>query len=136
MDKSLLVFIAIGIGFLYVVTNFVGELEKDDNLQNNEYMKKHKYDVYQSVDSIGQEILDMTGTDANTQIAAWNSSQLKEEFLTLFPDFEDMKFFVKERVRGKILQEKLARTIEQVENKYFSGTVNTEDAKRILSTLR
>ncbi len=129
-------FIAIGIGFLYFITNFVGGLQQEDNLQNSEYTEKHKYDAYQSVDSIGREILDMTGATASVQIDAWNSSPLKEEFLMLFPDFSDMKVFAEERVRGKVLQEKLVKTIETVEDQYFSGTLNVEGAKRMLSTLK
>ena len=131
-----MIFIAIGVGFLYFITNFVGELQQDDNLQNSEYIEKHKYDAYQSADSIGREILDMTGASASVQVAAWNSSKLKEEFLTLFPDFSDMKIFVEERVRGVVLQEKLIGTINDVENQYFSGTVNAEGAKRALSSLK
>jgi len=136
MDKSLMIFIAVGIGFLYFITNFVGEIQEDDNLQNNEYREKHKYDAYQSADSIGREILDMTGASASMQVAAWNKSKLKDEFLTLFPDFEEMKIFAQERVRGTILQEKLIGAINDVENQYFSGTINAEGAKRALSSLK
>ena len=131
-----MIFIAIGVVFIYVITNFVGDIEQEDNLQNNEYRAKHKYDAYQSVDSIDREILDMTGASASVQIAAWNSSKLKEEFLTLFPDFVEMKTFAQERVRGIILQEKLSQTINNVENKYISGTLSEEGAKRALGTLK
>jgi len=133
MDKSLLIFIAIGVGFLYFITNFVGEIqEADDKYQNQEYQQKHKYDQYQSVDSIGQEILELTGADAATQIAAWKESRLKEDFLVLFPDFDAMKKFVKERTRGDALQAKLFKMLDDVEGKYFSGTMNAEQAKRAL----
>ena len=131
-----MIFIAIGVGFLYFITNFVGEIQQEDNLQNNEYKEKHKYDAYQSADSIGREILDMTGASASVQVAAWNKSKLKDEFLTLFPDFSEMKIFAQERVRGAVLQEKLTRAIDDVENRYFSGTLNAEGAKRLLSTLK
>jgi hypothetical protein len=133
MDKSLLIFIAIGVGFLYFITNFVGEIqEEDDKYQNIEYQQKHMYDEYQSVDSIGREILDLTGLDAATQMAAWKKSRLKEEFLTLFPDFGEMKKFAKERTRGDALQAKLFKMVDDVEGKYFSGTMNAEQAKRAL----
>ena len=137
MDKSLLIFIAIGLGFLYFITNFVGEIqEADDKYQNQEYQQKHKYDQYQRVDSIGQEILDLTGTDTATQIAAWKESRLKQEFLTLFPDFDAMKKFAKERTRGDALQAKLFKMVDDVEGKYFSGTMNAEQAKRALDSLK
>lgn len=136
MDKSLMIFIAIGVGFLYFITNFVGDIQQEDNLQNSEYIEKHKYDAYKSKDSIGRDILDMTGASASVQVAAWNSSQLKEEFLTLFPDFSDMKIFVKERVRGTVLQEKLISAIDDTEHRYFSGSLDAEGAKRALSSLK
>jgi len=136
MDKSLFFFILIGVGFLYFITNFVGELQQEDNLQNEEYKQKHKYDQYQSVDSIGRDILDMTGAPVNTQVQAWNKSILKTEFLELFPDFSEMKIFAKERVRGDALQAKLANAIDDVETQYFSGSMNAEQAKRELGLLK
>lgn len=136
MDKSLFFFVLVGVGFLYFITNFVGEIQEDDKFQNDEYKQKHQYDHYQSVDSIGREILDMTGEPANTQVLAWNSSELKTELLTLFPDFSDMKIFVTERVRGEILKTKLIAVIDNVESQYFSGSMNAEQAKRELGSLK
>jgi hypothetical protein len=137
MDKSFLIYIAVGLGFLYFITSFIGDIQReDDKFKSQEYEQKHKYDQYQSVDSIGQEILVLTGTNAATQIAAWKESRLKEEFLLLFPDFDAMKKFAKERTRGDTLQAKLLKTIDNVESKYFSGTMNAEQAKRELDLLK
>jgi len=137
MDKSLFIFILIGLGFLYFITNFVGDIQaEDEKYQNKGYQQEHKYDQYQSVDSIGQEILNLTGVDTQTQIAAWNASGLKQEFLELFPDFSDMKRFVKERVRGERLQTKLLSHIDSIESKFFSGTMNAEQAKQALDLLK
>jgi len=136
MDKSLMIFIAVGVGFLYFITNFIGDIQEDDTLQNSEYKEKHKYDGYQAVDSIGQEILDMTGAETSVQVAAWNASILKSDFLMLFPDFSEMKVFINERVRGKAVKEKLINSVNEAEDKYFSGTMNAEQAKRSLDTLK
>ncbi len=136
MDKSLFFFIVIGIGFLYFITNFVGDIQQDDKFQNEEYKEKHQFDQYQTVDSIGREILDMTDTPASVQVQAWNNSKLKTEFLELFPDFSEMKIFVKERLRGEILKAKLIASIDSVESQYFSGKMNAEQAKRELSLLK
>ncbi len=133
MDKSLLIFIAIGVGFLYFIVNLMGEIQEEDSTyQNKKYQEKHMYDEYQTVDSIGQEILDLTGSDAATQISAWKKSRLKEEFLTLFPDFDAMKKFARSRTRGDALQTKLIKLLDEVEGKYFSGTMSAEEAKRTL----
>ena len=137
MDKSLLFFIAIGLGFLYFVTNFVGDIqEEDDAYRNNDYKQEHLYDAYNAVDSIGQDILDVTGANAATQLGAWNHSLLKDEFLDLFPDFSEMKHFIDDRLRGKILQDKLRNKVNEIEDKFFSGGITAEDAKRELGTLK
>jgi len=137
MDKAFLVFVAIGVGFLYFVTNFVGGIqEEDDTYRNSGYEQEHKYDQYNSVDSVGQDILNLIGADPSMQVAAWNESKLKVEFLTLFPDFGDMKHFVKDRIVGDALKAKLLLTINNVEDKFFSGTMTAEQAKQMLSTLK
>ncbi|MEA1954385.1 MAG: hypothetical protein U9O24_08350 [Campylobacterota bacterium] len=136
MDKSLFVFLAVGAALFYFVTTFVSDIQEEDTrYQNEEYQEDNKFNKYQTTDSIGQSILDLTGTDAKTQFNAWNKSNLKYEFLELFPDFGEMRKFAQERTRGDILQKKLLRTINTVENKYFSGTITAEGAKRMLSSL-
>jgi len=131
-----MIFIAIGVGFLYFITNFVGDIQKDEKFQSNEYVEKHQYDQYKTIDSIGREILDVTGAPVSTQVQAWNNSGLKTDFLTLFPDFSGMKMFVKERVRGEELKVKLAHTLDKVESQYFTGAMNAEQAKRSLGLLK
>jgi hypothetical protein len=137
MDKSLLIFIAIGLGALYLVTNFINDIqEEDDTYKSNDYVIAHKYDQYHKVDSIGQDILIFDTADFKTQVDAWQASDLKQEFLGLFPDYTEMKKFVKARIRGEALQAKLLKTIESVEGKFFSGNVNVEQAKQMLDLLK
>jgi len=137
MDKSLMIYIAIGVGFFYLITTYVGDIQKEDKVfRNSEYEQQHKYDQYMTTDSIGQTILDVTLADAKTQVQAWNQSELKKEFLDLFPDFDTMKEFVKNRVRGEMLLKKLDTQISTVEDKFLSGTINAEEAKRALEKLK
>jgi len=136
MDKSFLMFMGIGIGILYLTTDFIGDIQKeDDRYQSEEYKEKNEFNKYQITDSIGRSILDLTGVDSATQLKAWNKSKIKDEFLAVFPDFDEMKKFVKERTRGDALQKKLRKTINTVENGYFSGTMSAEEANRMLSSL-
>jgi len=137
MDKSFLVFIAIGIGFLYFITNFVGDIqEEDEKYRNKGYDQEHRYDKYKSVDGVGQDVLNLLGTSAGTQVAAWNESSLKAEFLLLFPDFGDMKNFVRDRIQGDILTTKLLAQIKSVEDRFFAGSITAEQAKQELGRLK
>ena len=137
MDKSLFIYVLLGIGFLYVVTNFIGDIQKEDeNYQNSEYTQVHKYEKYDSVDSIGQKVLNLVDADVKTQVDAWNASTLKQEYMELFPDLDAMKMFVKDRIRGDALQKKLISNISEVESQFFAGTLNSEQAKHKLSLLK
>jgi len=137
MDKTFLFFVAIGVGFLYFVTNFVGGIqEEDEQYRNQDYVQEHKYDKYKAVDEVGQDILNLLGANVGTQVAAWNESQLKNEFLLLFPDFGDMKIFVKGRIKGDALSAKLLTKIKSVEDKYFAGSINADQAKLELGSLK
>ena len=137
MDKTFLVFVAIGIGFLYFVTNFVGDIQaEDDKYANKAYEQEHKYDKYVSVDSVGRNVLNLLGVDAATQVAAWNEGALKDEYLTLFPDFTQMKMFVDEQINGDALSAKLTAQIKSVEDQFFSGTMTQDQAKQALSSVK
>ncbi len=137
MDKSLMIFIAVGVGFLYFVTHFINGLQDDEeSLQNSSYKKSRNYAQYKTVDSIGQTILDFTDVDEKTQIDVWNQSSLKKEFLELFPDFLAMKDFVDDRLVGKALQNKLKKQIKRVEDRFISGEITADDAKRQLRNIR
>ena len=137
MDKSLFVFISIGLATIYLVVNFVGDIQAEDDVyRNNEYKIKHKYDQYQKLDSVGQAILAVDGMDTKVQEAAWQKSATKVEFLELFPNYTEMKKFVKERVRGDMLQKKLLQTLDSIEGKFISGTLNAEQAKNALDSLK
>ena len=137
MDKTFLVFVAIGIGFLYFVTHFVGDIQEEgEKYRNNSYDQAHKYDAYQGVDSVGRDVLNLLGADAQTQVAAWNESKVKEEFIVLFPDFEEMKKFAKERINGEPLRTKLSAKVKVMEDQFFSGSITAEQARQQLSVLK
>ncbi|MDM5272577.1 hypothetical protein PGH07_10360 [Sulfurovum sp. zt1-1] len=137
MDKNLLIFIAVGLVFMYFVSNFVTELQKEDeNLQSTTFHKKHSIDQYIKKDSIGQTILDVEGVPEDVQVAAWNASKLKKDLIEYFPDFDTMKLFAKDRVRGDTLRTKLIKHIDTIEKRFFSGEIDAEKAKKELETLK
>jgi len=137
MDKTFLVYVAVGIGFLYFITTFVGSVQHEDvKYRNKGYEQEHKYDAYTGVDSVGRDVLNLVGVDPNTQVSVWKESKLKKEFLALFPDFDEMKKFVNERINGDALKTKLQAQILSVEDKFFSGSMTADQAKQALSSLK
>jgi len=137
MDKSLFVYILIGLVFAYLITNFIGGIqEEDERYRNNAYNEKHRYSKYQEVDSVGRPVLNLIGVDAKIQIGAWNSSTLKDEYMNEFPDFSAMKAFIKERIKGDVLKAKIRKNIDDVEGKYLSGTMSADQAKQALDSIK
>lgn len=137
MDKSLIIFIVIGMGFMYFITSFVGDIQAEDEAyRNDDYNNERKYNKYKAIDSVGQDILDLSGADEKTQVSAWNNSILKDEFLELFPDFDAMKYFVNDRLKGDLLVLKLNTKISAIEDMFFSGTITARDAKQELGNLK
>jgi len=137
MDKSFLLYVLVGLGFIYLVTTYVGDIQSEDEVyRNNEYEQKHKYDAYKSVDSVGRQVLNVTGVDPQTQISAWNEGSLKQEFLDLYPDFALMKDFINNRVTGEPIKSKLLKLVDDTETKFFSGELTTEQAKHALKSFK
>ena len=135
MDKAFFGFLVIGGIFFYVITNFVGNLQKEDALQSDDYKQQHLYDKYRSKDSIGQETLNLLNADVKTQTEAWKHSGLRQEFLDLFPDFDNMKQFIEGRISGEPIKSKIIKKIDMIQDKYLSGSIQAEQAKADLGEL-
>ncbi|CAA6816856.1 MAG: Unknown protein [uncultured Sulfurovum sp.] len=136
MDKSFFVFIMIGFAFFYVVTNFVGGIqEEDEDYQNNKYKQEKNYAKYNGVDSVGRETVNVIGVDEKTQLKVWHQSMVKKDFLALFPNYNEMKSEINQRVIGDGLKNKILKHIDKVEGAFFSGGLTVEQAKHSLDSL-
>lgn len=136
MDKSFFVYIMIGFVFYYVVTTFVGGIQKkDEEYLHNKYGQEKDYTQYNKVDSVGRETLNVMGADEKTQLQAWHKSRVKKEILALFPNYDEMKSEISQRVIGERLKKKLLKHIAKVEQAFFSGELSVEQAKHALDSL-
>ena len=129
MDKGLLLFIAVGVVVIYLTTSFVGTIQDDERYQNSGY-SENKDIEYHTINSIGDVVLDVSSLDAKKQIAIWNSSEMKNEFLSSFPNFEEMRGFVDDKIIGDMLKQKLKETIDSVEEIFVAGDIGSDEAKR------
>jgi len=135
--KNVVIFLAIAIGALYLLSSGVKKVQDgNEDYQSEEYGEKHKFDAYSSSDSIGQDILDVREEAYPRQLEAWNQSALKSEFLELFPDFGEMKVFAQERIRGDALIKRLVSVVDDIEYAYFGGKMDTEQAQRKLRAIK
>jgi hypothetical protein len=132
LDKGLLGFIAVGAIAVYFVTGFVDKIQDDDGYNKSGYIEKNRdKDIqYQTLNSVGDRVLDLSLINEKKQITVWNRSEIKDEFLIIFPNFLDMKEFIKERVVGDDLQKRLIETIESIEERFIAGEISVDEGKR------
>ena len=135
MDKGLLTFLAIGFIAIYLATNFIGDIQDDGEKQRGTYKEKNQYEQYNGVDIVGDTVLDVQHIDAKKQLEVWNNSELKQEFIELFPNFDAMKRYVDGKIRGDALQKKLLQRIDDVEIQFISGTLSGEQSKAKLELI-
>jgi hypothetical protein len=138
MDKSLLTFIAIGVGAIYLLTNFLGDIEDDDTAYQSHTSKQaQKYDQYKRLDSVGQTILVFDASvSPKIQMDVWNASEVKKEFFELFPNYSEMKTFLQERIDSSQFQAKLIKAVDDIEGQFFSGKIDAEKAKQLLGSMK
>jgi len=132
MDKGLAIVIVVGLGALYFITNFTKEMQN----KGSTYSQNETYKKYISIDSVGQSILDVSDENEALQMSVWDNSELKDEFLELFPDFVEMKNFIDDRIRGEKFKNKLIQEMNAIENEFASGHIGVEEAKRKFRTLK
>ena len=137
MDKTFLVYVAAGAGFLYFINNFMQDINEEDPAfqTSSGMMQTEEYERYVKTDSVGEDVLDVRNIAPSKQIEIWNHVSLRKELADLFPDFETMRLFVKNSIEGEPLRSKLLKHIEQVEDDFLSGRTNAQDAKRALMKL-
>ncbi|HIM93900.1 MAG TPA: hypothetical protein EYM49_02525 [Campylobacterales bacterium] len=132
MDKGLLTFLAIGLVAIYMVTNLIDDIQDDGEKELGSYKKENQYN---GVNIVGDAILDVQHIDEKKQLEVWHSSEFKNEFMELFPNFDGMKRYVDSKIKGDALQKKLISTIDSIEIKFISGTLNGESSKAKLESL-
>ena len=136
MDKGLLTFLAIGAIAIYLATNLIGDIQDDGEKQRGTYNQEKQYEQYYTIDVVGDTILDVHNIEAKKQIEVWNKSELKDEFIELFPNFDAMKRYINGKIRGDTLQKKLLQTIDDVEIQFISGTLSGEQSKAKLKLIK
>jgi hypothetical protein len=136
MDKSFIIFVAVGIGFMYFITNFVNDIEKDDGYPTTtEISQEDRYEKYIKYDSIGRPILNVKNITRNMQKEAWKHSSLREDFLSFYPDYDEMKKFIKERIVGDDFQEYMLEQVSKIEKDFLMGKIDSDQALLRLESL-
>ena len=133
MWKGLLVLGLIGLAFTYFVFNFVGEVEQDDGGAYASQELKGK--AYYTEDILGDPLLNLQGLSMKSAREIWRASPMREEMLEKFPDFEEIKTYLGNRLAPSPFREYLLKKVDDIEGDYLGGAIGAESAKSRLESL-
>jgi hypothetical protein len=134
MMKGLLVLLAVGALFAYFVFNFVGEIEGDEGTQlfSSDQGEESKYGRYYKTDPAGNRVLHLGGIPMGKAREIWKESSIRAQVLGFFPRFEHMRDLIRLHISPSPLREALLKKIDDVESDYFTGNINSDEARRRL----
>ncbi len=133
MRSEFILLIVVGALFGYFFFGYLQKSEGDADPTVFGQKASIKEDAkYHRKDSIGQPILDLTLAPQENHINIWHRSPLKQEFLSLFPNFSAMKNFAKDRIIGEDFQNRLLAEVTAAEDDYFTGKTSQREAEERL----
>ncbi|GEM_PF-1156509 len=144
MIKNILIIGGVGVGFLYLIVNFISNVNQGEQLAsivpagNNGYATQITDDDmkrFYTKDATGSEILDLNNMPLEQAKSVWIQSSVKDKVLSLFPNFNYMRDQIKLKVREGKFREYLLRKLDEVESDYLSGSIDSLKAQEMISNL-
>lgn len=126
-------FLFLGSVFFITQSNIPLQLfDKISGEKTTGYISKNDTSEYEFKNYYGDISLNVSSLELEKQLDIWLKSTIKDDFLDLFPDFDELRNFVKERIVGKELSEIILNKISTVEDNYISGSLDLISAKKQL----
>jgi len=137
MNKGILLMILAGIGFMYMVTNFVSQAESTTpGLADSQTLREQEFARFYEKDINGDDMLNFAGAPLSKAIEVWNSSTVKARALSYFPDFDSMHQLIDNQLRESAFKEYLLAYCKRIEKQYLSGAISLDRAKTACSTIK
>ena len=136
MNKTL-IFVSIVLFFLISgLISFIDDLNAEVDVKHGfeRTDNSHKITSHYEVNQYGEEVLLLDKFNENEKKMVWEKSIFHEEMLDLFPQFEEMRVLIQERVEENgTFKERLLEHINRVENEYIAGQLDAKSAKKALA---
>jgi hypothetical protein len=137
MNKGIIVMILAGMGFMYLVTDLVGEAESTTpGLENSQSRKAKEYARYYKKDINGDDMLSLAGVPLPKAKAVWSESTVKYRVLGYFPDFDTMKQIAASQIDESEFKTFLLAQMKKIEGEYLDGVRNLDQTKKAMEDIR
>jgi len=117
MGKGMFILIAIGIGFIFLATDLVKNV--DDSPSSGRYSMSGSENTeiqrYLKDNPAGYQVFDPSSLNLEKAKKLWNNSELKQEMMDYFPKFELMKEYVRLHVVDGKFADRLVSKIAEAE---------------------
>jgi len=125
--------VAAGVAFFYLVINLVSEAESTTpGLENTSSRKAREYAKYYQEDINGDPVLNFAGVPLAKAKDIWNESSIKQQALTLFPDFDSVIELCEGQLNESQFKSYLLKELRGIEGDFIDGSINLDQAKRRL----
>ncbi len=126
-----------GMGFMYLVTNLVGEAESTTpGLENSQSRKAKEYAQYYRKDINGDDMLNFAGVPLSKAKAVWSESTVKYRVMSYFPDFDTMKQIAESQLNKSEFKTFLLAKMKKIEGDYLDGAINLDQARKAFEDIR
>ncbi|NKQ40098.1 MAG: hypothetical protein HF962_00795 [Sulfurovum sp.] len=137
MSKGIFIMILAGFGFMYMVTNFVGQAESTTpGLENSQSRKAKDHAQYYTQDVNGDDVLNFAGAPLAKAKAVWAESTVKHRVMGYFPDFDTMKQIAEGQLDDSEFRAYLLDHIKKTEGGYIDGVLSLEQTKKALEGIK
>ncbi len=129
--------ILVGIGFIYLVTNFVSKLERTaPGLESSQFRKSKEYARYYRKDADGDVVLNFAGVPLDKAKSVWGNSIVKESILDYFPNFNIMRQIVLTQLDKSEFKTFLLKRFKKIEGDYLDGAIDLDQARKALEDIK
>ena len=136
MNKTLIIASIILFFLISGLISFINDLNSEVDVKHGfeRTDNSHKSATDYGMNEYGEEVLLLDKFKEKEKKLVWEKSIFHEEMLSFFPQFEEMRQLVHERVKESgTFKERLIERINSVENEYIAGQLDAKSAKKALA---
>jgi len=136
MNKTLIIASIILFFLISGLISFINDLNAEVDVKHGfeRTDNSHKSTTDYGMNEYGEEILLLDKFRENEKKMVWEKSIFHEEMLNLFPQFEEMRRLVQERVEESgTFKKRLLEHINAIENEYVAGQLDAKSAQKALA---
>jgi hypothetical protein len=137
MDKGLIVILAAGAAFIYFAMSlFNTSSSTDDSQWTDASSSKSTYSRYYKQDSVGDKVLDLNSIDTDEATKIWATAPVEQKVSDAIPDFDLAKDQASNALTDGTFKKRVLNYIHKLQNRYITGEIDADQAKKLIKKLK